>query len=216
VRRDDAVLRLPAAEGITRDRDFMLEQIRENDSSFDLAAAELQRDREFVLAAMRVNGLALRFALEEHRRDRDVVLEAVRKSGHHALRFAAVELQREPALQPASAKRNRLAVPGAQATVICINSMGWMPDGNVLASASRGLGGAEASLTLRGVSPTVGDLACAAAQRLGVESGFVHLALHSCGLGCVALTAHHADRHLADVFALPLDLSSARPLALTN
>ena len=42
---------------------------------------ELKRDRDVVIEAVRQNGDALRFASEERKRDRDVLMEAVRHHG---------------------------------------------------------------------------------------------------------------------------------------
>ena len=55
---------------------------------------KLKRDREVVLEAVKQDGYALRFASEELRGDRDVVMEAVKQNGD-ALQYASQELQRD-------------------------------------------------------------------------------------------------------------------------
>ena len=55
-------------------------------------SAELKRDREAVLQAVRQHGHALQFAAEELRGNHEVVLEAVRQDGY-ALQLSSEELR---------------------------------------------------------------------------------------------------------------------------
>ena len=74
-----------------RDRDEVLESVRQAGDELEFAAAELRADRQIVLEAVRHYGCALRLAAAELRADHEIVLEAVKHDGY-ALGYAAVEL----------------------------------------------------------------------------------------------------------------------------
>ncbi|TQC54492.1 DUF4116 domain-containing protein, partial [Mycoplasmopsis cynos] len=61
------------------------------------ASEELKKDREVVLEGVKQDGFVLRYASQELKKDREIVLEAVKRNGY-ALQFASEELKKDKAV----------------------------------------------------------------------------------------------------------------------
>ncbi len=81
-----------ASEDLRRDREVVLEAVKQDGYALQLSSEELRGDREVVLEAVRQNGFALQCVSGVLREDREVVLEAVKRNGN-ALQFASEELR---------------------------------------------------------------------------------------------------------------------------
>ena len=78
--------------GYERNKEVVLEVVREDGLALQYASKDLRGDKEVVLEAVRQNGRALQYASEDLRGDKEVVLEAVREDGY-ALQYASEELR---------------------------------------------------------------------------------------------------------------------------
>ena len=81
-----------APEEFRADKNIMMEVVKLNPRSLELASPELLNDKEIVLEAVKREGWTLRYASPKLQNDREVVIEAVRQDGS-ALESASSNLQ---------------------------------------------------------------------------------------------------------------------------
>ena len=67
-----------ASEELKRDRDFVLEAVKQNCNAIKYASEELKNDREIVLEAVKQNSRVLKYISEKLRNDRKFILEVVK------------------------------------------------------------------------------------------------------------------------------------------
>ena len=84
---------------IFRDRDKLLEAVKEDGGALEHAVDSLKADREVVLETVKNWGWALQYADESLKADREVVLEAVKSDGLEALDYADESLREDPELK---------------------------------------------------------------------------------------------------------------------
>ncbi|KAG2382702.1 hypothetical protein C9374_005282 [Naegleria lovaniensis] len=68
-------------DSLKKDKEIVLNAVKNNGLSLQYAHSSLQCDREIVLAAVKQNGEALEFASEELRKDSEIIREAILQNG---------------------------------------------------------------------------------------------------------------------------------------
>ncbi|MBO5530515.1 MAG: DUF4116 domain-containing protein [Bacilli bacterium] len=82
------------SQELQNDRSFILEAVKQNGNILVFLSGEFRNDKEIVLAAVKQYGCALKYASEELKNDKEVVLEAVKQDGW-ALEYASDELKND-------------------------------------------------------------------------------------------------------------------------
>jgi len=76
-----------ADESLKRDKEIVMEAVKDYGLALGWADNSLKRDKEIVLAAVKQGGYSLEYADESLKRDKEFVLEAVKENGQ-SLRYA--------------------------------------------------------------------------------------------------------------------------------
>ena len=77
-----------------KNRDEVLEAVKQNGGFHPLASKEFKGDKELIKAAVSSNGDALEYASNDLRNDKEIVYEAIKQSAW-AIKFASEELKAE-------------------------------------------------------------------------------------------------------------------------
>ncbi len=105
-----------ADESLQKDRVFVLDSVRQNSSMLSLVDASFKRDREIVLTAVRQSGSALQFADESFRNDRDIVLAAAQQDSA-AFQYAGESLRKDRSFVLEAVKRDASALQFADVSL---------------------------------------------------------------------------------------------------
>lgn len=83
-----------SSEELRKDKEFILEVVKQDGFVLEYASEELKNDKEIVLEAVKQNGNALGYACDRLKNDKEVMIEAVKQNGC-ALEYASDRLKND-------------------------------------------------------------------------------------------------------------------------
>ena len=98
-----------ADESLKKDKEIVLEAVKQAGGALSYADESLLKDREIVMAAVKSYGLALDDADESLKKDKEIVLEAVKQTGY-ALMYADELFQKDKEVVLVAVKSHGLAL----------------------------------------------------------------------------------------------------------
>jgi thiol-disulfide isomerase/thioredoxin len=114
--RDPLIERWMISGAHFRDRSFCLSRIREFESNFKKAAANLRMNRNFVLEAIEQNWKVLKYVDQRFQKDPEIVMIAFKKNVD-ALKFADPSLKKNPKFMLDAIQENCFAIDYADPTL---------------------------------------------------------------------------------------------------
>ena len=107
-RRDNAFV-FEALKQVTADHFGSLIDVMNNGMALRVVSAEHRKNREIVLEAVKQNGFALKYASVDLQGDREIVSEAIKQNGE-ALQFASTTLREDLEIVDMAIKQNGMAI----------------------------------------------------------------------------------------------------------